>query len=98
MARGAGDLISRRLSPGLQPETRDAIAAEPFDSPDLAANPQPKIVNVRDAITAEVLDLPYVREKRNRGKRSPASSDEAIATGKVNSPGRVRKRGRVAPT
>jgi hypothetical protein len=74
MARGAGDLISRRLSPGLQPETRDAIAAEPFDSPDLAANPQPKIVNVRDAITAEVLDLPDAREKRHRGNRSPASS------------------------
>jgi hypothetical protein len=66
--------ISRRLSPGLQPETRDAIFTEPFDSPDLAANPQPKIVNVRDAIRAEVLDLPDAREKRHRGNRSPASS------------------------
>ena len=46
---------------------RDAMTAEPFDSPDQAANssPQPEIVNARDAMTVEQLDSPDVREKQD---------------------------------
>ena len=56
-------------------------------------SPQPEIVKARDAIAVEPLDSPDGREKRGRGSRIP-SSDGAIASGRVDSPGRLRKLGR----
>ena len=57
-------------------------------------SPLPEIVNARDVMSAEPLDSPDVREKRGRGSRSP-SPDSAIVTGRVDSPGRLRKLRRV---
>ena len=61
---------------------RDAMTAEPLDSPDQALDPspQPKIVKARDTIAVEPLDSPDGREKRGRGSRIP-SSDGAIVSG-----------------
>ena len=61
---------------------RDAMTAEPLDSPDQAADAsrQPEIMNARDTMTVEPLDLPDVREQRGRGSRIP-SSDGAIVSG-----------------
>ena len=95
MMRGAGAQLSPRLSPaqascrGVDPSplpdivnARDAMTAEPLDSPDQAVDPfpQPEIVKARDAIAVEPLDSPDGREKRGRGSRIP-SSDGAIVSG-----------------
>jgi hypothetical protein len=48
-------------------------------------------------VASMVRGAPDVREKRGRGSRSP-SPDGAIVTGRVDSPGRLRKRERVYPS
>ena len=50
-------------------------------------------MKARDANAVEPLDSPDGREKRGRGSRIP-SSDGAIVSGRVDSPGRLRELGR----
>ena len=105
MVRGAGAQLSRRprypaVDPSPQPEivnARDAITAEPLDSPDQAADAsrQPEIMNARDTMTVEPLDLPDVREQRGRGSRNP-SPDGVTFTRRVD-PRSISKMGGRAP-